>query len=143
MEADRPAGLTLIRQTMAPVYLLRLPRWLYRANICTNGPTTARCTAPWPSWAKRKVQFGVAEDIMLAGGVSLSKPEKRARGLPVHGADRGHHGDQYGMCRTLRFAASCTHHHHRWLLLRLNHSHFADSQVLLPRSLHLKPLGWE
>ena len=68
MEADRPAGLILIRQTMAPVYLLRLPRWLYRANICTNGPTTARCTARWPSWAKRKVQFGVAEEIMLAGG---------------------------------------------------------------------------
>ena len=28
----------------------------------------ARCTAPWPSWAKRRLQFGVAEEIMLAGG---------------------------------------------------------------------------
>ena len=68
MMAGKPAVLTLSRQTMAPLYLLRLPRWLYRANICTNGPTTTRCTAPWPSWSKRKVQFGVAEEIMLAGG---------------------------------------------------------------------------
>ena len=39
MLADKPAGNTLSRQTMAPVCLLRLPRWLYRANICTNRPT--------------------------------------------------------------------------------------------------------
>ena len=36
MLADRPAGLTLSRQTMAPVCLLRLPRWLYR-NVTQQG----------------------------------------------------------------------------------------------------------
>ena len=61
MLADKPAGITLSRQTMAPVYLLRLPRWQCRANICTNRPTTTRCTAPWPSWAKRGRHLDVAE----------------------------------------------------------------------------------
>ena len=73
MEADRPAGLTLIRQTMAPVCLLRLPRWLYRANTCTNRPTKTRCTAPWPSWAKRSWHLDVAEEIMSTGAATLSK----------------------------------------------------------------------
>ena len=143
MLADRPAVLTLIRQTMAPVCLLRLPRWQYRANICTNRPTTTRCTAPWPCWAKRSWHLDDGEKIMLTGRDELSKPEKSARGLPVHGADRGHHGGQREPLGAIRFDASCTHHHHRRLLLRLNHGHFAGSQELVPRSLRLNPLVWE
>ena len=80
---------------------------------------------------------------MPTGGDELSKPEKRARGLLVHGADRGHHGGQRERHRTLRFAASCTHHHHRWLHKRLNHGQNADSRNIVPRSLRLKPLVWE
>ena len=80
---------------------------------------------------------------MPTGGDELSKPEKRARDLPVHGADRGHHGGQRERHCALRSAASCTHHHHRRLTERQNHSHFADSQIYVPRSLHLKPLACE
>ena len=61
----------------------------------------------------------------------------------MHGADRGHHGGQRGALAALISAASCTHHHHRWLFWRLNHGHFADSQTKAPRSLRLKPLVWE
>ena len=61
----------------------------------------------------------------------------------MHGADRGHHGGQRDGRLRLRFAASVTHHHHRWLARRLNHGHLADSQAMLPRPLHLKPLGCE
>ena len=104
------------RQTMAPVCLLRLPRWQYRANICTNRPTTTRCTAPWPCWAKRSWHLDDGEKIMLTGRDELSKPEKSARGLPVHGADRGHHGGQREPLGAIRFDASCTHHHHRRLI---------------------------
>ena len=128
---------------MAPVCLLRLPRWQYRANICTNRPTTSRCTAPWPSWAKRSWHLDVAEEIMPTGAAELSKPERRARSLPVHGADRGHHCGQPGMCRMLRFAASVTHHLHRRHLMRQNHGQNADSRNIVPRSLRLKPLVWE
>ena len=80
MEADRPAVLTLIRQTMAPVYRRRLPRWPARANICTNRPTTTFCTGPLPCWAKRSWHLDDGEKSMLTGRDELSKPEKRARG---------------------------------------------------------------
>ena len=140
MLADRPAGITLSRQTMAPVCLLRLPRWQYRANICTNRPTTTRCTAPWPCWAKRSWHLDDGEKIMLTGRDEISKPEKSARGLPVHGADRGHHGGQREPLGAIRFDASCTHHHHRRQIRRLNHGHFADSQRVAQRSLRLNPL---
>ena len=135
MEAHRPAVLNLSRQTMAPVCLLRLPRWLYRANICTNRPTTTGCTAPWPCWAKRSWHLDDGEKIMSTGATQLSNPEKRARSLPVHGADRGHHGGQREQLGAIRFDASCTHHLHGWLILRPNHGHFADSQTKFPRSL--------
>ena len=140
MLADKPASITLSRQTMAPVCLLRLPRWQYRANICTNRPTTTRCTAPWPSWAKRGRHLDDGEKIMPTGRDELSKPEKRARDLLVHGADRGHHGGQPGALGALRFNASCTHHHHRRQPKRLNHGNFAGSQPSAQRSLRLKPL---
>ena len=111
MLADKPASITLSRQTMAPVSLLRLPRWQYRANICTNRPTTTRCTAPWPCWAKRGRHLDVAERSCQPAAMSFrNRKSARARGLPVHGADRGHHGGQRERHRTLRFAASCTHH---------------------------------
>ena len=105
MLADKPVGITLIRQTMAPVCLLRLPRWQYRANICTNRPTATRCTAPWPCWAKRSWHLDDGEKVMLTGAAELSEPEKRARSLPVHGADRGHHGGQHGAIGALISAA--------------------------------------
>ena len=143
MLADRPAVLTLSRQTMAPVCLLRLPRWQYRANICTNRPTTTRCTAPWPCWAKRSWHLDDGEKIMSTGATQLSNPEKCARSLPVHGADRGHHGGQREQLGALRFDASCTHHHHRRLIWRLNHGQNADSQPSAQRSLRLNPLVWE
>ena len=51
---------------------------------------------------------------MLTGRDELSKPEKSARGLPVHGADRGHHGGQREPLGAIRFDASCTNLlHHR------------------------------
>ena len=78
MLADRPAGITLSRQTMAPVCLLRLPRWQYRANICTNRPTTTRCTAPWPSWAKRGRHLDVAERSCQPAAMSF-RNRKSAR----------------------------------------------------------------
>ena len=80
---------------------------------------------------------------MPTGGDELSKPEKCARGLPVHGADRGHHGGQREPLGAIRFAASVTHHLHRWQRKGLNHGHFAGSQPSGQRSLHLKPLAYE
>ena len=143
MLADKPAGIILSRQTMAPVYRRRLPRWPARANMCTNRPTTTFCTGPWPCWSKRSWHLDDGEKIMLTGRDELPKPEKSARGLLVHGADRGHHGGQREPLGAIRFDTSCTHHHHRRQHLRLNHGHFADSQTKVPRSLRLKPLGWE
>ena len=78
---------------------------------------------------------------MPTGADELSKPEKRARAaFWSHGADRGHHGGQRERYRTLRFAASCTHHHHRRLPRRLNHGHLADSWRRANRQLRLEPL---
>ena len=147
MLADRPAGIILSRQTMAPVCLLRLPRWPGRGcacqHMCTNRPTTTRCTAPWPCWAKRSWHLDDGEKIMLTGRDELSKPEKSARGLPVHGADRGHHGGQREPLGALRFDASCTHHHHRLHFKLQNHGQNADSRNIVTRSLRLRPLVWE
>ena len=68
---------------------------------------------------------------------------KSARELPVHGADRGHHGGQPGAIGALISAASVTRHLHRRHKMRQNHGQNADSRNIVPRSLRLKPLGWE
>ena len=128
---------------MAPVCRRRLPRWPARANICTNRPTTTFCTGPLPCWARRSWHLADGEQSMPTGAADLAEPKKRARDLPVHGADRGHHCGQPGMCRMLRFAASVTHHLHRRRKKRQNHGQNADSRNIVPRSLRLKPLVWE
>ena len=110
--ADRPAGITLSRQTMAPVCLLRLPRWPARANTCTNRPTTTRCTAPWPCWAKRSWHLDDGEKIMLTGRDEL-RNRKRARAafrctalIAVITAVNASHSERSDSTRP------CTHHLH-------------------------------
>ena len=98
--------LILIRRTMEPVGPLTLSRWQTRANIGTDRPTKAFRTAPKPFWAKRERQLAASSAIVLTGAAKLSEPKKCARGLPMHRADRGHHGGQPGALGGLISAAS-------------------------------------
>ena len=139
MLADKPASITLSRQTMAPVCLLRLPRWQYRANICTNRPTTTRCTAPWPSWAKRGRHLDVAERSCQPAPMSF-RNRKSARAafwctaliavITAVNASVIARSDSPRDVRTITFPGP----------KRRKHGHLADSQTKAPRSLRLEPL---
>ena len=144
MLTDRPAGITLSRQTMAPVCLLRLPRWQYRANnICTNRPTTTRCTAPWPCWAKRGRHLDVAERSCQPAAMSF-RNRKSARAafwctaliavITAVNASVIARSDSPRRARTIITDGSSSV---KIMVI------FLTVKIMAPRSLRLQPLGCE